>query len=167
MAVRFGKPFGNDARFRPSLRRDCDLAVAERSMDISEIPALEARVARTNEASGGIAKLRDAAMRPGTWMRPPEVSGAEPIAGEKRRPGSLPGTGPQFCAVLRTGALDRPDGVQATSAAMAPVMQVAMLPATRDFMPSLSTSLRRDGTSPPSPPSMIPSPPKFAKPHMA
>ena len=41
MAVRFG----NNARFRASLRRACDPVVAERSMDISEIPALEARVA--------------------------------------------------------------------------------------------------------------------------
>lgn len=45
MAVRFGKLFGNGARFRVNLQCNHDLAVAERSVDVSDIPTLEARVA--------------------------------------------------------------------------------------------------------------------------
>ena len=44
MAVRFGKLFGNGARFWINLQRSHDLAVAERSVDVSGIPTLEARV---------------------------------------------------------------------------------------------------------------------------
>ena len=43
MAVRFGKRFGNGARFWVNLQRSYDLAVAERTVDVSEIPTLEAR----------------------------------------------------------------------------------------------------------------------------
>ena len=40
MAVRFGKLFGNGARFWIDLQRNHDLAVAERSVDVSRIPTL-------------------------------------------------------------------------------------------------------------------------------
>lgn len=40
MAVRLGKLFGNGARFWINLQRDHDLAVAERSVDVSGIPTL-------------------------------------------------------------------------------------------------------------------------------
>lgn len=43
MAVRFGKLFGNGASFWINLQRGYDLAVAERIVDVSEIPTLEAR----------------------------------------------------------------------------------------------------------------------------
>ena len=43
MAVRFGKLFGNGARFWINLQRSHDLAVAERTVDVSEIPTLEAQ----------------------------------------------------------------------------------------------------------------------------
>ena len=43
MAVRFGKLFGNGARFWVNLQRSHDLAVAERTVDVSGIPTLEAR----------------------------------------------------------------------------------------------------------------------------
>ena len=43
MAVRFGKLFGNGARFWVNLQRSHDLAVAERTVDVSSIPTLEAR----------------------------------------------------------------------------------------------------------------------------
>ena len=43
MAVRFGKLFGNGARFWINLQRSHDLAVAERTVDVSGIPTLEAR----------------------------------------------------------------------------------------------------------------------------
>lgn len=43
MAVRFGKLFGNGARFWANLQRSYDLAMAERSVDVSNIPTLEAR----------------------------------------------------------------------------------------------------------------------------
>ena len=43
MAVRFGKLFGNGARFWANLRRSYDLAMVERSVDVSNIPTLEAR----------------------------------------------------------------------------------------------------------------------------
>lgn len=43
MAVRFGKLFGNGARFWVNLQRSHDLAVAERSVDVSGIPTLEAQ----------------------------------------------------------------------------------------------------------------------------
>ncbi len=42
MAVRFGKLFGNGARFWMNLQRSHDLAVAERTVDVSRIPALDA-----------------------------------------------------------------------------------------------------------------------------
>ena len=41
MAVRFGKLFGNGASFWINLQRGYDLAVAERIVDVSEIPTLE------------------------------------------------------------------------------------------------------------------------------
>ena len=43
MAVRLGKLFGNGARFWINLQRIHDLAVAERTVDVSAIPTLEAR----------------------------------------------------------------------------------------------------------------------------
>ena len=43
MAVRFGKLFGNGASFWINLQRGYDLAVAERIVDVSEIPTLEVR----------------------------------------------------------------------------------------------------------------------------
>ncbi len=43
MAVRFGKLFGNGGRSWVNLQRSHDLAVAERSVDVSGIPTLEAR----------------------------------------------------------------------------------------------------------------------------
>ena len=45
MAVRFGKLFGNGARFWLNLQRARDLAVAERTVDVSGIPTLEPRAA--------------------------------------------------------------------------------------------------------------------------
>ena len=45
MAVRFGKLFGNGARFWLNLQRARDLAVAERTVDVSRIPTLETRAA--------------------------------------------------------------------------------------------------------------------------
>ena len=43
MAVRFGKLFGNGARFWATLQCRYDLAIAERSVEVSNIPTLEAR----------------------------------------------------------------------------------------------------------------------------
>lgn len=43
MAVRFGKLFGNGARFWVNLQCGYDLAMAERSVEVSRIPTLEAR----------------------------------------------------------------------------------------------------------------------------
>ena len=43
MAVRLGKLFGNGAGFWVNLQRNHDLALAERSVDVSAIPTLEAR----------------------------------------------------------------------------------------------------------------------------
>ena len=43
MAVRFGKLFGNGARFWSNLQRSHDLAVAERTVDVSGIPTLADR----------------------------------------------------------------------------------------------------------------------------
>lgn len=40
MAVRFGKLFGNGAGFWVNLQRIHDLAVAERTVDVSGIPTL-------------------------------------------------------------------------------------------------------------------------------
>ena len=49
MAVRFGKLFGNGASFWISLQRGYDLAVAERIVDVSEIPTLKAlRIGRSS-----------------------------------------------------------------------------------------------------------------------
>ncbi len=45
MAVRFGKLFGNGPRFWITLQRIHDLALAERTVDVSRIPTLEARPA--------------------------------------------------------------------------------------------------------------------------
>ena len=42
MAVRFGKLFGNGGRFWINLQCSYDLAIAERSVDVSAIPTLEA-----------------------------------------------------------------------------------------------------------------------------
>lgn len=42
MAVRLGKLFGNGAGFWVGLQRRYDLAVAERGVDVSEIPTLDA-----------------------------------------------------------------------------------------------------------------------------
>jgi len=44
MAVRFGKLFGNGARFWANLQCSHDLAVAERKVDVSKIPTLETGV---------------------------------------------------------------------------------------------------------------------------
>jgi hypothetical protein len=41
MAVRFGKLFGNGAGFWVSLQRIHDLALAERTVDVSRIPTIE------------------------------------------------------------------------------------------------------------------------------
>ena len=43
MAVRFGKLFGNGAGFWVNLQRIYELALAERAVDVSGIPTLEAR----------------------------------------------------------------------------------------------------------------------------
>ena len=43
MAVRFGKLFGNGPGFWSNLQRNYDLARAERTVDVSGIPTLEAR----------------------------------------------------------------------------------------------------------------------------
>ena len=43
MAVRFGKLFGNGGRFWVNLQRSYDLAIAERTVDVSRIPTLEAQ----------------------------------------------------------------------------------------------------------------------------
>ena len=43
MAVRFGKLFGNGAGFWANLQRSYDLAVAERTVDVSGIPTLAVR----------------------------------------------------------------------------------------------------------------------------
>ena len=43
MAVRFGKLFGNGAGFWANLQRSHDLAVAERTVDVSGIPTLAVR----------------------------------------------------------------------------------------------------------------------------
>ena len=42
MAVRFGKLFGNGARFWVNMQRAFDLAIAERNVDVSRIPTLTA-----------------------------------------------------------------------------------------------------------------------------
>ena len=44
MAVRFGKLFGNGAAFWLNLQRAHDLAIAERTVDVSGIPTLETRL---------------------------------------------------------------------------------------------------------------------------
>ena len=41
MAVRFGKLFGNGSNFWINLQRAYDLAIAQRSVDVSGIPTLE------------------------------------------------------------------------------------------------------------------------------
>ena len=43
MAVRFGKLFGNGGSFWVNLQRGHDLAIAERTVDVSGIPTLEAQ----------------------------------------------------------------------------------------------------------------------------
>ena len=43
MAVRFGKLFGNGAGFWVNLQRAHDLAIAERTVDVSAIPTLRTR----------------------------------------------------------------------------------------------------------------------------
>ena len=43
MAVRFGKLFGNGSGFWVNLQRNYDLARAERTVDVSGIPTLEAK----------------------------------------------------------------------------------------------------------------------------
>ena len=43
MAVRLGKLFGNGGSFWANLQRSHDLAVAERTVDVSGIPTLEAQ----------------------------------------------------------------------------------------------------------------------------
>ena len=42
MAVRFGKLFGNGARFWVNIQRAFDLAIAEQNVDVSRIPTLTA-----------------------------------------------------------------------------------------------------------------------------
>ena len=41
MAVRLGKLFGNGGRFWINLQRAYDLAIAEQTVDVSDIPTLE------------------------------------------------------------------------------------------------------------------------------
>ena len=43
MAVRFGKLFGNGARFWVNLQRNRDLAIAESTVDVSGIPVVKPR----------------------------------------------------------------------------------------------------------------------------
>ena len=43
MVVRFGKPSGNGPCFGVNLQRIHDLALAERTVDVSGIPTLEAQ----------------------------------------------------------------------------------------------------------------------------
>ena len=50
MAVRFGRLFGNGAGFWLNLQRRYDLAVAERTVDVSGIPTLAARAEPVGEA---------------------------------------------------------------------------------------------------------------------
>ena len=50
MAVRFGKLFGNGAGFWFNLQRRYDLAVAERTVDVSGIPTPAARAGSVGEA---------------------------------------------------------------------------------------------------------------------
>lgn len=45
MAVRFGKLFGNGPRFWVNMQRAFDLAIAEQTVDVSEIPTLTASTA--------------------------------------------------------------------------------------------------------------------------
>ena len=42
MAIRFGKLFGNGARFWVNMQRTYDLAIAEQNVDVSRIPTLTA-----------------------------------------------------------------------------------------------------------------------------
>ena len=49
VAVRFGKLFGNGAGFWVNLQRMYDLALAERTVDVSAIPTLEAQTDRRPE----------------------------------------------------------------------------------------------------------------------
>ena len=42
MAIRFGKLFGNGARFWVNMQRAFDLAIAERNVDVARIPTLTA-----------------------------------------------------------------------------------------------------------------------------
>ena len=42
MAIRFGKLFGNGARFWVNMQRAFDLAIAEQNVDVSRIPTLTA-----------------------------------------------------------------------------------------------------------------------------
>ena len=44
MAIRFGKLFGNGARFWANMQRAFDLAIAEQNVDVSRIPTLVAAV---------------------------------------------------------------------------------------------------------------------------
>ena len=44
MAVRFGKLFGNGARFWVNMQRTFDLSIAEQNVDVSRIPTLTAAV---------------------------------------------------------------------------------------------------------------------------
>ena len=44
MAVRFGKLFGNGARFWVNMQRAYDLAIAEQNVDVSRIPTLTVAV---------------------------------------------------------------------------------------------------------------------------
>ena len=44
MAIRFGKLFGNGARFWVNIRRTFDLVIAEPNVDVSRIPTLMAAV---------------------------------------------------------------------------------------------------------------------------
>ncbi len=46
MAVRFGKLFGNGGIFWMNLQRNHDLAVAERTVDVSRIQTVEAQVGK-------------------------------------------------------------------------------------------------------------------------
>ena len=63
MAVRFGKLFGNGAGFWANLQRSYDLAVAERTVDVSGIPTLAVRgsVASSPTSSSTLLNTIDAA----------------------------------------------------------------------------------------------------------
>jgi|GEM_PF-3659226 len=81
---------------------------------------------------------------------------AAPLVGRKGPWGQSPG-----------GVRGKAPPYGANAPATAPLMQVAIVPATMDRMPSPTISCRRSGTMAPRPPIMIPRLPKLANPHSA